>query len=158
MMRAAILTISDSCAAGKRNDESGPAVEKALIENGIEVHKRKIVADEHDNIVRELRRLSDGAGVDVIFTTGGTGLGPRDVTPEATEAVCGRMVPGLVEMIRARGLEKTRNAALSRGVAGIRQSTLIINLPGSPKGARESLEAVIDILPHAIEMLRGGGH
>ncbi len=157
-MRAAILTISDSCSAGKRNDESGPAVEKALIENGIEVHERKIVADEHDNIVRELKRLSDGAGVDVIFTIGGTGLGPRDVTPEATEAVCGRMVPGLGEMIRARGLEKTRNAALSRGVAGIRQSTLIINLPGSPKGARESLEAVIDILPHAIEMLRGGGH
>jgi molybdopterin adenylyltransferase len=157
-MRAAILTISDSCAADKRNDESGPAVEKALIENGVEVCERKIVADEHDKIVGALKHLSDSAGVDVIFTTGGTGLGPRDVTPEATEAVCQRMVPGIGEMSRARGLEKTRNAALSRGVAGIRGSTLIVNLPGSPKGARESLETVIDVLPHAIEMLRGGGH
>jgi molybdopterin adenylyltransferase len=157
-MKAAILTISDSCAAGKRKDESGPAVEKALIENGVEVCERKIVADEHDKIVGALKHFSDSAGVDVIFTTGGTGVGPRDVTPEATEAACQRMVPGIGEMIRARGLEKTRNAALSRGVAGIRGSTLIVNLPGSPKGARESLETVIDVLPHAIEMLRGGGH
>jgi molybdenum cofactor synthesis domain-containing protein len=94
----------------------------------------------------------------MVLTTGGTGLGPRDVTPEATQLVCEKMVPGLGEAMRAEGLKKTRKAVLSRGIAGIRKNTLIINLPGSPLGARESLKAIIDILPHAIEMLRGGGH
>jgi len=158
MMRAAILTISDSCAAGSKTDESGPAIERMLVDNGIEVYDKRVVADEHDDIVKTLAQLADSASVDLIFTTGGTGLGPRDVTPEATAAVCQKMVPGIAEMIRACGLKKTRNAALSRSVAGIRGGTLIINLPGSPKGAAQSLEAVIDVVPHAIEMLRGGGH
>ena len=144
-MRAAILTISDSCARGQRDDESGPVIETILTENGFDV-------------CGMLKYFSDEARVDVALTTGGTGLGARDVTPEATQSVCEKTVPGLSEMIRTQGLKKTRNAALSRGTAGIRKGTLIINLPGSPRGAGESLEAIIDVLPHAIEMLRGGGH
>ena len=157
-MRAAILTISDSCARGQRDDESGPVIETILTENGFDVCERRIIPDDHDAITGMLKYFSDEARVDVALTTGGTGLGARDVTPEATQSVCEKTVPGLSEMIRTQGLKKTRNAALSRGTAGIRKGTLIINLPGSPRGAGESLEAIIDVLPHAIEMLRGGGH
>jgi molybdopterin adenylyltransferase len=158
MIKAAILTVSDSCAEGRREDESGQAVEDILAGCGFEVCERRIVADDTGAVVNELRSLCDKATVDVVLTTGGTGLGPRDVTPEATSSVCERMVPGLSEMIRAEGLKKTKNAVLSRGVAGIRNKTLIINLPGSPKGAKESLEVILDVLPHAVDMMLGGGH
>ncbi|MHC4621739.1 MAG: MogA/MoaB family molybdenum cofactor biosynthesis protein [Planctomycetota bacterium] len=116
------------------------------------------MGDDRDAIVRELKYFCDEAGVDIVLTTGGTGLGPRDVTPEATESVCERMVAGLSEIMRARGWEKTKRAVLSRGTAGIRNKTLVINLPGSPKGVRESLAIILELLPHAVEMMRGGGH
>ena len=158
MIRVAILTISDSCAQGKREDVSGQTIKDMLAENGFEICEKRIVADNHKTIADELKFLSDKAGLNLVFTTGGTGLGPRDVTPEATMSVCEKMVPGLGEMMRTEGLKKTPNAILSRAVAGIRKNTLIINLPGSPKGVRESLEAILDVLPHAVNMMLGGGH
>ncbi len=158
MIKTAILTVSDSCAQGKREDISGQTIESMLTEGGFEICEKKIVPDNHDAIADELKFLSDKAGLDVVFTTGGTGLGPRDVTPEATGSVCERIVPGLSEMMRAEGLKKTKNAVLSRAIAGIRSKTLIINLPGSPKAVKESLEIILDVLPHAVEMLHGGGH
>jgi molybdenum cofactor synthesis domain-containing protein len=123
-----------------------------------QVCEKKITPDDTDAITAELKHFSDEVGVEVVLTTGGTGFGPRDITPEATAQVCDRLVPGISELIRAKGLEKTKKAVLSRGLAGIRDKTLIINLPGSPKGAKESLEIILDILPHAVDMLRGGGH
>jgi molybdenum cofactor synthesis domain-containing protein len=158
MVKVAILTVSDSCAQGEREDLSGQTIEEMLTRDKFEVCERKITADDDQAIVSELIRFCDEADVEVVLTTGGTGLGPRDVTPEATESVCERLVPGLSETIRLRGWEKTNRAALSRAIAGIRNSTLIVNLPGSPKGAKESLEVVLDLLPHAVEMMRGGGH
>jgi molybdopterin adenylyltransferase len=158
MIKAAILTVSDSCAEGKREDESGQAIEDILAAGGFAVCERRIAADDAGAVVNHLKFLCDKAAVDVVLTTGGTGLGPRDVTPEATSSVCERMVPGLSEMIRAEGFKKTKNAVLSRGGAGIRNKTLIVNLPGSPKGAKKSLEIILDVLPHAVEMMLGGGH
>jgi molybdenum cofactor synthesis domain-containing protein len=158
MIRAAILTVSDRCANGQRADHSGPAIEEVLCRNGFEIVAKSVVPDEEHLIARELDRFCDEAGSDVVFTTGGTGLGPRDVTPEATSSVCDRLVPGFGELMRAGSLKKTRHAVLSRGIAGIRGSTLIINLPGSPKAVRECLELILDILPHAVEMMHGGGH
>lgn len=158
MIKAAILTVSDSCAVGKREDESGQIIEDILAAGGFEVCERRIAPDDAEAVSNDLKFLSDKTAVDVVLTTGGTGLGPRDVTPEATSSVCERMVPGLSEMIRAEGFKKTKNAVLSRGVAGIRNRTLIVNLPGSPKGAKESLEIILDVLPHAVDMMLGGGH
>jgi len=158
MIRAAILTVSDSCAQGKREDVSGQTIKDMLAENGFEICEKRIVADNHKTIADELKFLSDKAGLNLVLTTGGTGLGPRDVTPEATMSVCERMVPGLGEIMRTKGFKKAPNAILSRAVAGIRKNTLIINLPGSPKGVRESLEAILDVLPHAVNMMLGGGH
>jgi molybdenum cofactor synthesis domain-containing protein len=158
MVKVAILTVSDSCAQGEREDLSGQTIAEMLTRDKFEVCERRITADDDQAIVSELKRFCDEADVEVVLTTGGTGLGPRDVTPEATESVCERLVPGLSEIIRLRGWEKTNRAALSRAIAGIRNSTLIVNLPGSPKGAKESLEVVLDLLPHAVEMMRGGGH
>ena len=158
MIRAAILTISDSCARGDRDDVSGRTIEGTLSGNEFTVVESGIVADDQDAIAATLKQLCARSDVNIVFTTGGTGLGPRDVTPEATMSVCERIVPGLGEIIRSKGWEKTKNAVLSRGVSGIRNNVLIINLPGSPKGARESLEAVLDVLPHALEMMQGGGH
>jgi len=158
MIRTAILTVSDSCAQGKREDMSGQTIEDILVKGGFEVCEKRIVADEREAIADQIKYFSDKVGVNVVFTTGGTGLGPRDVTPEATDSVCEKKVPGLSEIIRARGGEQTKNAVLSRGVAGIRGKTLIVNLPGSEKGARESLETILDVLPHAVEMMLGGGH
>ena len=158
MIKAAILTVSDSCSKGKREDISGQTIADILSKNGFEVCEKKIVADDKEKITSELVYFSDDVDVGVLFTTGGTGLGPRDVTPEATIAVCEKMVPGLGELMRLKGLEKTPNSILSRSAAGIRGNTLIINLPGSPKAVRESLEAILHILPHAIEMMHGGGH
>ena len=158
MIKVAVITISDSCSTSKREDVSGKVLCDLIAGEAFEVSDYKIVPDEPKDIKNELIRLADEAKIDIVLTTGGTGLGPRDVTPEATSAVCERMVPGLAEVIRSEGLKKTRNAMLSRGVAGIRAKTLIINLPGSPKGAKESLEAILDVLPHAREMLLGQGH
>lgn len=153
-MRAAVLTVSDRSARGERVDEGGPLVEAMLAEAGAEVVARALVPDEAEEIERALREWSDGDGIDLVVTTGGTGLGARDVTPEATKAVIEREAPGIAEAMRAAGMRLTPNAALSRQVAGIRGRTLILNLPGSPKAAAECLEAVATILPHAIEMMR----
>ena len=158
MIKAAILTVSDSCARGERKDLSGPAVARILERGGFEVCEKKVVADDEGRIADELKSLSDKGSVEVVITVGGTGLGPRDVTPEATGSVCERLVPGLSEIIRAEGFKKTELAVLSRAVAGVRSGTLIINLPGSEKGASESLGVILGVLPHAVEMMRGGGH
>jgi molybdenum cofactor synthesis domain-containing protein len=158
MIRAAILTVSDRCAEGQQEDRSGPVLAEILSSQGFEITDQALAPDEQDVIARELVRLCGQSHCDVVFTTGGTGLGPRDVTPEATCAVCDRLVPGLSELMRAESLKKTRNAVLSRGAAGLRGSTLIINLPGSPKAVRECLDMILDTLPHAVEMMRGGGH
>lgn len=157
-MRAAILTVSDRCARGEAADASGPAVREALEEFGAEIVESALVADEAGPIKERLTRWSDQMSADVVFTVGGTGLGPRDVTPEATEAVLDRRVPGIAEAMRAGSLTKTRYAVLSRATAGVRGKTLIVNLPGSPRGARECLELVLPVLEHAVEMMAGGGH
>ena len=158
MIRVAILTVSDSCSQGEREDISGQTIKDMLPEDRFEICRKKIVADDHEKIVNELKHFSDKADIDVVFTTGGTGLGPRDVTPEATASVCERIIPGLGEMMRAEGLKKTKNAILSRGIAGIYNKTLVINLPGSPRGVKESLEIILNVLPHAVDMMHGGGH
>ncbi len=158
MIRVAVLTVSDSCSQGRRQDVSGPTVQQTLPEGAFVVTGRAVVPDDRDAIAAALLRLCGSDDIDLVLTTGGTGLGPRDVTPEATLAVCDRLVPGLSEIMRVQGWEKTKKAALSRGVSGTCLGTLIVNLPGSPKGVRESVETILEILPHAIEMMRDGGH
>ena len=158
MIKVAILTVSDSCSQHKREDISGQTIKEVLPPDKFEICKYKITADEQEDIKKALIGFADEVKVDIAFTTGGTGLGPRDVTPEATAAVCEKMVPGLAEVMRFEGLKKTKNAMLSRGVAGIRGNTLIINLPGSPKAVKESLEVILEVLPHARDMLLGRGH
>jgi molybdenum cofactor synthesis domain-containing protein len=150
---AAVITISDAGTRGERIDTAGPAVASLLRQKGIEVRHKAIVPDEREEIAELLETLAEG-GEDLIVTTGGTGLSPRDVTPEATRDVIEREVPGLAELMRELGRRSTPMAALSRGVVGTRGKTLILNLPGSEKGARESLEAVLDLIPHAVELLR----
>ena len=157
-IKVAILTISDSCAQGKRVDTSGQTIEDILPKDKFEVSEKTIVSDDHQAIAEVLKCFSDEKGIDIVLTTGGTGLGPRDVTPEATASVCERMVPGLSEILRSEGFRTVPNAVLSSGIAGIRKDTLIINLPGSPKAVRECLEIILKVLPHAVEMIRGGGH
>lgn len=156
VLRAAVLTISDSSFAGRREDLSGPAVSKALKSRGWEVVRTQVLPDESAEIRRALEDLSENPELGAIFTTGGTGVAPRDVTPEATRQVIEREIPGLAELMRAEGLKHTRRAALSRGLVGIRKNLLIVNLPGSPKGAVESVESIADLLPHAVELIRGG--
>lgn len=151
--RALVLTISDSAAAGKRDDQSGPEASRILAEAGFEVVGIEVLPDERVGIESRLRRACDD-GLRLVVTTGGTGLSPRDVTPEATQAVIEKNVPGIAELMRLEGIKSTPRAALSRAVSGIRQSTLIINLPGSVKGVRECLGAVRPILSHAIETLK----
>ncbi|MEB3220678.1 MAG: MogA/MoaB family molybdenum cofactor biosynthesis protein [Candidatus Sericytochromatia bacterium] len=154
-MDVAILTLSDT--RGAREDESGRVV-AAVVEGwpGATVRERTILPDDRPAIEAALRRLADEAGVDLVLTTGGTGVAPRDVTPEATIAVCDRLVPGLPELMRAVSLAKTPMASLSRAQAGLRGQTLIVNLPGSPRGARECLEAIAAVLPHAVTLAGGG--
>ena len=157
-IRTAILTISDMCSMGKRADTSGQTIEEMLPEDTFEVCQKIIIPDDYETITRTLRQFSDEQNVQVVLTTGGTGLGPRDVTPEATTAVCDRRVPGFAEILRSEGYKKTPNAVLSRGVSGMRDNMLIINLPGSPKAVRECMEIILEVLPHAVDMMRGGGH
>jgi molybdopterin adenylyltransferase len=151
--RAVVLTISDSTAAGSRDDVSGPAVKDFLTEKGFKVVGREVVPDDLPAIVSALLRLAETC--DFIATTGGTGLGPRDVTPEATLSVCERLVPGIAELMRTEGQKQTPFAALARGVCGAKGNTLILNLPGSPAGAVDSLASVVHLIPHALELLRG---
>jgi len=151
--RAAVLTVSDSCARGERNDLSGPAVARALKEHHFAVIETQVVADEHPAIRKAIVDLA--RKVRLVVTTGGTGISARDVTPEATRSVCGRMLEGVAERMRREGERKTPFAALSRGVCGVCGASLVLNLPGSPTGAVEALEAVIDVLPHAIQILSG---
>ena len=152
--RALVLTISDSASIGQRVDLSGPAAQEELDRLGCVVEGIEILPDDYEAIRGALTRHADRMEIDVIVTTGGTGLSPRDVTPEATEAVVDKLVPGITELMRFEGFKSTPRAALSRAVAGIRKSSLIINLPGSVKGVRECLGAVRPVLAHAVETLR----
>jgi molybdenum cofactor synthesis domain-containing protein len=151
--RASVLTVSDSCARGERNDLSGPAVTKVLQQHHFEIIETRIVPDEHAAIMKAIVELSRKARL--VVTTGGTGISARDVTPEATRTVCGRMLDGIAERMRREGEKKTPFAVLSRGVCGVCAASVVLNLPGSPAGAVESLEAVVDVLPHAIQILAG---
>ncbi len=157
-MRIAIITVSDSVSSGTREDLSGAALRKRCADLGWQVVASEILADDQNSIRDALIKICDSGDADVILTTGGTGVGPRDVTPEATFAAATRMVPGLGERMREVGGRGFSRAYLSRATAGVRASTLIVNLPGSPKGAVESLNAASDLLPHAVEVLRGARH
>ena len=152
-LAAVVLTISDRCAAGEQVDRSGPLVAVLLTEAGLAVSTAATVPDELTEIAHALRHHA--AAADLIVTTGGTGLAPRDVTPEATRLVCDRLVEGLSERMRAEGLRQTPFAPLSRAVCGCIGQTLVINLPGSPAGVETSLRAILPLLPHALELLRG---
>jgi len=155
VIRVAILTASDKGARGEREDKSAEVIRELIERIGGQVVAYAVVPDEREVIVAKLREFCDEVGADLILTTGGTGFGPRDVTPEATKEVIEREVPGLPEAMRWAGLKTTPQAMLSRAVAGIRGKSLIINLPGSPRGVRENLEAVLPALPHGLEVLKG---
>lgn len=153
--QAAVITLSDRCSSGEREDESGPAIEKRLMEEGYQIIERLVLPDDRAALEKELIRLCDQRTPDLILTTGGTGFSPRDITPEATLAVAERPAPGIAEAIRAASMEITRRAMLSRAVSVIRGKTLIVNLPGSPKACMESMDVFMDQLPHGLSLLRG---
>ncbi len=155
MIKTAILTVSST--RTKDNDESGKILKENLPRN-FQVMEYDIALDDEKAIIQKLKFYSNVKKVNLILTNGGTGLGESDITPEATLKVADKLIPGISELIRSEGIKKTKRAALSRGISAIREKTLIINLPGSPKGVKESLEAIIDILPHAIKMINGGKH
>jgi molybdenum cofactor synthesis domain-containing protein len=155
MIRVAVLTISDSTAAGKREDLSGPAVRSAVEQRGWQVIAAEVAPDELDAIAGRLIAFAGEEAADVILTTGGTGVALRDVTPEATRSVLEREIPGLGELMRSEGRRSTPFAALSRAVAGTRGRSLIVNLPGSPRGAVESIQAIADLIPHIVDLLHG---
>ncbi len=157
-IEVAVLTSSDRCSKGQAEDVSGKLVSEMLKTIGGRTAAYDIVPDEIPAITEKLLHYCEKLKVNLVITTGGTGFSGRDVTPEATEAVIERLIPGLPELMRAEGLKITKKAMLSRGIAGIRGNTIIINLPGSPKAVKESLEAVLDLIPHALEMVKGGGH
>ncbi len=154
-IRAAVITVSDACSRGERQDASGEALVQLLTENGAEIVETRIVSDDLDPLAQLLEELSARPDLNLIITTGGTGFSPRDNTPEATRAVIQREAPGLAEAMRIRTLENTPMAMLSRGVCGIRGNTLIINLPGSPRGVRESFDVIKPVLNHAISLIVG---
>ena len=154
-MKAAILTLSDKGSRGERADLSGPALVSWLTERGVEIASTEIIADEADLISAKLAQWADGGKFDLILTTGGTGVSPRDVAPEATIRVLDRVIPGFGEAMRAASLTKTPQAMISRAVSGVRKQALIVNLPGSPRGAIENLEAVWPAIPHAINKIQG---
>lgn len=156
MYYAAVLTVSDRSARGERPDTAGPLAAELLEAAGYCVVKTAVVPDDQPKIEAALREMADAGDVQLLVTTGGTGFSPRDVTPEATLAVCQRMVPGIPEAMRYASLKITPRAMLSRAQAGIRGGTLIVNLPGSPKAVRENLETVLPALDHGLEMLSGG--
>jgi molybdopterin adenylyltransferase len=153
MMTAAVLTVSDSCSQGERTDRSGPAIAELLRQNGYEVQQQRTVPDSQDEIEQALISLAQN--VQLVVTTGGTGIAERDLTPEATRAVCSKLIDGIPEKMRTEGAQQTPFAILSRGLCGVCGPALVLNLPGSPEGASESLLAVLDVLPHAIELLAG---
>lgn len=154
-MKAGILTLSDKGARGERTDLSGPALTDWLGRHGVETAVYEMIPDDMELISAKLAEWADSGAMDIILTTGGTGVSPRDVTPEATMKILERVIPGLGELMRFRSIAKTPSAAISRAVAGIRGRTLIVNLPGSPKGAVENLEAVWDAVPHAVAKIQG---
>jgi molybdenum cofactor synthesis domain-containing protein len=154
-IRAAIITLSDKGSKGEREDESGRVIREMTSGIGAVVEHYAILPDEKDLIVETLRRLSGSGEIDLIITTGGTGVSPRDVTPEATLAVIERELPGMAEAMRAESLKKTPHAMISRAVAGIARQTLIVNLPGSPKAVRENLAVILPAIPHAVEKIKG---
>jgi molybdopterin adenylyltransferase len=150
---AAVVTVSDSCARGERKDASGPAVTELLSNSGFQVTSRETVPDDSTKIQTALVRFAKQ--VDLVITTGGTGIAESDITPEATETICDRLIPGIAEKMRGEGSKKTAFAALSRGICGVHGNSLILNLPGSPTGAVQSLQAVLEIIPHALNLLDG---
>lgn len=155
MLRAHILVLSDASSRGERADLSGPAIREILAEHGWEVTKIEILPDDFEMIRDRLVALTESEACEMVITSGGTGVGPRDVTPEATRAVIDKDIPGLAELMRFEGIKKTRRAALSRGIAGVRKDKLIVNLPGSPRGARESLESIVDLISHVVDLIQG---
>jgi len=157
-MRVVILTISDSVSHGVRGDASGPALRERCLQLGWDVVAQAVLPDEPASIRERLISLVNDGAAELILTTGGTGIGPRDSTPEATKEACQKLLPGIPEVMREYGRKKNPRAALSRAVAGIRGRVLIVNLPGSPRGAVESLDSVAELLPHALEVLRGARH
>jgi molybdenum cofactor synthesis domain-containing protein len=152
---AGVLTVSDSAARGDRRDESGPAIRRLLEQHGYNVLLHKTVPDEVQDVRDILIKWIDKTSLDIIVTTGGTGLSPRDITPEATKSVIEREVPGIAEAIRIRGLDSTPRAMLSRGVAGVQGKTLIINLPGSPSAVIQGMEVLLPVLKHALDKIKG---
>ncbi|GAB6137762.1 MogA/MoaB family molybdenum cofactor biosynthesis protein [Halanaerobaculum tunisiense] len=154
MIKVGILTLSDSGAAGGREDESGPVIKELVREIDGQVEYYEVLPDNKEMIIGELNEMITELGLNLILTTGGTGLAPTDVTPDATKEVIEKEVPGITETIRAESLKKTRKAMLSRAVAGTKEESLIINLPGSPKAVKECLEVVLEVIPHAVELLK----
>ena len=150
-----IITVSDKASRGERRDEGGPAIRETALAHGWEVGELVVVPDERDQIAAQIRSMADERRFDLVFTTGGTGLSPRDVTPQATQSVLDYEVPGLAEAMRAASISKTPAAMTSRAVAGVRGRTLIVNLPGNPNGVRECLAAIQPALPHAVGVMRG---
>ena len=155
MIHAAVITLSDKGSKGEREDESGKVIREMIVAIGADVRHYEVLPDDRPLIVATLSRLADSGAIDLIVTTGGTGVAPRDVTPEATRDVIDRELPGMAEAMRAESLKKTAHAMISRAVAGIRKRTLIVNLPGSPRAVRENLAVILPALTHTVEKIKG---